>query len=74
MFFEMVINKYVSTDLQHTCVNTYRSDSAQLIKLLASGHPSASDDVLFSFLPKTSACAFQTPIKESGNIFNLVQK
>lgn len=48
MFFEMVINKYISTELRHTCVNTYsRSDWAKLIKAVAGGHSSGSDDVLF---------------------------
>lgn len=58
MFFEMVINKYISTEL--TCVNAYgTSGSAGPMKGFASGHRSASDDVLFPFfLPKTSACAF----------------
>lgn len=55
------------------CVNAYsRSDSAKLMKPFGPGHWSASDDVLFRFLPKTSACAFQAPVKENGN--NLVQK
>lgn len=51
MFFEMVINKYISTELRHTCVNTYgRSDWAKLIKAVAGGHSSASDDILFRFV------------------------
>lgn len=82
MFFEMVINKYISTELRRTCVNTdSTSDWAKLTKagfcwrtLVGIRWRFIPFLFCFFFLPKTSACACQTPVKQNGNIFNLVEK